>query len=121
MEMGPAALAKIIDSLWEHISVQYNSYQIRTLNAKRRCRTPALGGNLYLCDHCNKYHKRYHSYRNRHCSQCQNTQKERWITKQQSKLIDTKYYHVVFTIPHDLNDLYLNYPRQMYSSLMRIA
>ena len=121
MPVGPDVLAKIIDSQWGHICIRYNSYQIRTLNAIRRCRTPALGGSLYLCDHCGQYHKRYHSCRNRHCSQCQNTQKEVWIAKQKDKLIDSKYYHVVFTIPHDLNDLLMNYPRQMYATLMRIS
>jgi len=121
MAVGPDALANIIDSQWKDIRARYNSYQIRTLNAIRRCRTPALGGHLYICDLCGQYHKRYHSCRNRHCSQCQNTQKQAWIDKQEDKLINAKYYHVVFTIPHELNDLFMNYPRQMYATLMRVA
>lgn len=119
MIVASDALANIIKSQWKDICMRYNSYQIRTLSAIKSCRTPQLGGSLYLCDRCGEQHFVYHSCRNRHCPQCQNTQIQQWITKQESKLIDTKYYHVVFTIPHHLNNLFLNYPRQMYSSLMR--
>jgi len=119
MKVASDALAKIITSQWQDICVRYNSYQIRTLSAIKRCRTPHLGGSRYLCDQCGEQHFVYHSCRNRHCPQCQNTQIQHWISRQESKLIQAKYFHVVFTIPHHINDLFLNYPRQMYATLMQ--
>lgn len=119
--MGPDAMSKIIASKWSTIQQSYNTYQIRILDAIRRCRTASLGGSLYKCDHCRSFHKRYHSCRNRHCPQCQNSQTETWINRQQEKLINTRYYHVVFTVPHELNQLFIHYPRQLYSELMRTA
>lgn len=115
------AIARIIDLVWSDIVRDYNSYQVRTLNAIRRCRTPALGGHLYRCNHCLAFHKRYNSCRNRHCPQCQHTQKQQWIVKQESKFINTHYYHIVFTIPHHLNEIALSFPRFFYSSLLRNA
>ena len=64
---------------------------------------------------------RYNSCRNRHCPVCQNTQKEEWIAAREAQLLPTKYYHVVFTLPHALNELFLAYKAQMYAMLFRCA
>ncbi|MBK8505978.1 MAG: transposase zinc-binding domain-containing protein [Saprospiraceae bacterium] len=71
-------VADIINQQWSQIQsdTHFNSYQIRILDAIRKCRTPALGGYLYQCSHCGHVHKRYNSCRNRHCPTCQNTQKK---------------------------------------------
>lgn len=121
MKARPDALAQIINSQWPDICDSYNAYQIRILNAIRRCRTPELGGSLYKCDHCGAEHFTFHSCRNRHCPQCQNTQQQKWIALQEAKLIHTKYFHVVFTIPQQLNDLFLAYQRQLYKALFDAA
>jgi len=121
VKISSDAMAKILESHWDQIVQRYNRYQIRTLNAIRLCRTPALGGSLYHCDECGYQHLRYHSCRNRHCPQCQHTQKEQWIQQQEAKLIQVPYYHVVFTIPHLLNELFMAYPRQMYNQFMQCA
>lgn len=116
-------VADIINQQWSQIQsdTHFNSYQIRILDAIRKCRTPALGGYLYQCSHCGHVHKRYNSCRNRHCPTCQNTQKEKWILARQASLINTRYYHAVFTIPAELNQFCLAYPRQMYSILFQCA
>ena len=85
------------------------------------CRTEGLGGELYQCDKCNKMHVRYNSCGNRHCPSCQNTEKIRWIEAQKARLINTTYYHVVFTLPHELNELCLKNQRQMYRALFQSA
>lgn len=115
------SIARIINGQWGQITQKYNSYQIRTLNAIKRCRTSGLGGSLYHCKSCGHLHKRYHSCRNRHCPQCQNTQTQHWIEKQEEKLIHCNYYHVVFTFPHLLNEIFLTYPRSLYAQLMHSA
>lgn len=114
-------LGKIIGDHWNYIEGEFNSYQIRILGAIRDCRTPALGGHLYQCNNCGSKHKRYNSCRNRHCPQCQNTQKEKWVMAQQSKRINTTYFHVVFTIPHGLNQIAKVYTKGMYDMMMKMA
>ncbi len=110
-------IGDIINSQWDYIRSTFNSFKIRILNAIRRCRTPAMGGSLYRCNSCGHFHKRYHSCRNRNCPVCQNTQKEEWVQKQQEQVLPCTYYHVVFTVPHQLNELFLAYPRQLYKLL----
>ena len=121
MNIKSNILARIIKDHWNYIDMQFNSYQKRTLFAIRNCRTPAMGGHVYICDKCGHKHKRYNSCRNRHCPQCQNTQQEKWVSYQQEKLINTSYYHLVFTIPHILNELFLSYQSDFYDSLMKKA
>ena len=113
------AIAHIINGQWSNVIANCNTYQLRMLHAVRSCRTSALGGQLYQCNSCCRHHIRYNSCRNRHCPQCQNTQKERWILARQAQLIDTTYYHVVFTIPHVLNSLCKSNQRIMYACLLR--
>jgi len=115
------ATAQIINGQWPHIEQRYNNYQLRIFDAIRRCRTPSMGGHLYRCDKCKKQHYRYNSCRNRHCPRCQNTQKEQWIEARQQQFIQCHYYHLVFTLPHQLNEICLAYPRQLYTMLLQVA
>jgi len=115
------AIAQIVSGQWQNILAKYNSYELRILYAIKSCRTAVLGGELYVCDKCSKHHVRYNSCGNRHCPRCQNTEKLRWIEARQKQFIDTKYYHVVFTLPHELNTLCLSHQRIMYAALFRSA
>lgn len=117
----PRSIAQIIDGQWNMITKHLNSYQIRTLNAIRLCRTPAMGGHLYVCDTCKAKHYRYNSCRNRHCSQCQHTQKELWIQRMEQRVLPCRYYHLVFTLPSSLNEFCLVYPKPMYNILFKVV
>jgi len=108
-------IGQIIEQQWPWVIEHCNTYQIRQLYATRVCRTPALGGHRYVCDQCGSKHYRYHSCRNRNCPQCQGTQKEAWITAREQQLIHTSYYHVVFTLPHHLNELLYQKPWVVYA------
>ena len=46
-------------------------------------------------------------------------QKYKWIEKQEAKLLPCPYFHVVFTIPHLLNDINLAFPKELYNILFR--
>jgi len=94
--------------LKQHLSV---------LNALQKCRTAALGGHVDGCDSCGHVRISYNSCRNRHCPKCQVTNKERWILARQQQLLPVSYFHVVFTIPQELNTWCLHYPKQMYDLL----
>ena len=63
----------------------------------------------------------YNSCRNRHCPKCQATNRERWILDRERELLPVPYYHIVFTLPHHINTLALQYPKQVYNSLFRAA
>jgi hypothetical protein len=66
------------------------------------CRTPALGGVVEWCDHCQYTHIQYRSCRNRHCPKCQGLARARWLEQRQAELLPVEYFHVVFTLPEAL-------------------
>ena len=121
MASKKGAIAQIISDQWDNIIARCNTYQIRVLHAIKSCRTATLGGQLYLCNKCHKNHVRYNSCGNRHCPGCQNTERLKWIDDRQNQFIETKYFHVVFTIPDSLNALCLSNQRVMYKILFQCA
>ena len=95
--------------------------QHRALRAIERCRTAALGGELRQCDACGTQRYVYHSCRNRHCPKCQTRAKERWLAARRAELLPVPYYHLVFTLPHELNALAQGNPRALYAMLFAAA
>jgi hypothetical protein len=93
------------------------SVQHRALSAIEHCRTAALGGELRVCDSCGRKRYLYHSCRNRHCPKCQTRAKERWLAARRAELLPVPYYHLVFTLPHELNILAQHSPRELYAML----
>jgi hypothetical protein len=78
---------------------------LRVLHAIEVCRTAALGGHIEECDHCGHRRPVYNSCRNRHCPKCQALARARWLADRQAELLPVGYFHNVFTLPHELNDL----------------
>ena len=95
--------------------------QHRALRAIETCRTAALGGHRETCDRCGAVRITYNSCRNRHCPKCQTLTKERWLSARRADLLPIPYFHVVFTLPHDLNALAQGNPRVLYTLLFRAA
>jgi len=95
--------------------------QHRALRAIAACRTAVLGGHRETCDHCGATRLTYNSCRNRHCPKCQTLTKERWLAARKADLLPIPYFHVVFTLPHDLNALAQGNPRVIYTLLFRAA
>jgi hypothetical protein len=91
------------------------------LHAIETCRTAALGGHRETCDHCGATRLTYNSCRNRHCPKCQTLAKERWLADRRAELLPIPYFHVVFTLPHDVNALAQGNPRVLYTLLFRTA
>lgn len=92
-------------------------YHLKVLNAIEHCRTAYFGGHVDKCNSCNHIRISYNSCRNRHCPKCQNTNKERWIEARERDLLSTTYFHVVFTLPQELNTYCLKYPKDLYDIL----
>lgn len=81
------------------------------------CRTPALGQQLWQCDNCHQQQVVYCSCRDRHCPRCQGQRTREWIEAQAANLLQVKYFHLVFTLPHELNVISQYAPEQLYKSL----
>lgn len=98
-----------------------NSWKLSTLSAIRKCRTAALGGHVDACDSCGNITVSYNSCRNRHCPKCQGHKREEWIQARNSELLPVPYFHVVFTLPSELNILVLHEPKLVFDSLFKAA
>jgi hypothetical protein len=94
---------------------------LRVMRAVERCRTAALGGHLEQCDACGFEHPAYNSCRNRHCPKCQSLAKARWLEKQKLELLPVGYFHLVFTVPHELNRLILVNKKPLINILFHAA
>jgi len=112
-------LANIIKEYKTTFEQKHNPLKqhLRVLNAIEHCRTAYFGGHVDKCNSCNHLRISYNSCRNRHCPKCQNTNKERWIEARERDLLPTTYFHLVFTLPQELNTYCLNYPKELYTIL----
>lgn len=95
--------------------------QLRAMRAIEICRTAALGGHVYECEECGASKISYNSCRNRHCPKCQSLDKERWLEQRCGELLPVPYFHVVFTVAHELNPLALANPKWFYDLLFASA
>ena len=92
-------------------------HQHRLMTAIESCRTPALGGHVETCSYCGQERISYNSCCNRHCPKCQNLARTQWLENRKAELLPIDYYHVVFTIPEQLNDLALRNQSLFYKLL----
>jgi len=83
------------------------AYVRRAAHALMQCRTAALGGHIQACPGGHVSRVWYNSCRHRSCPQCAYLQTERWLALQRARLLACDHYHVIFTLPHDLNPLWL--------------
>jgi hypothetical protein len=95
----------------------FDFQQLKAFRALQNCRTAALGGHLDACPQCGYRVISFNSCRNRHCPKCQAQARERWLAAREQELLPTSYFHVVFTVPHQLNLLAQDNPRQFYHLL----
>ena len=117
---------QLADILRDHIADYQKAYPLWPQHKKivsdlLNCRTAHLGGKIECCDHCGTLRIVYHSCRNRHCPKCQNMPRERWLEKRKQEILPVNYFHVVFTLPHELNAVILNNKKLMFNILFAAA
>ena len=95
--------------------------QLKVLQSIARCRTAALGGHIDSCSACGHRTISYNSCRDRHCPKCQAQARERWLAARDSELLGVPYFHVVFTLPHELNALCQYNPKLLYDLLVQTS
>ena len=106
---------------WEHHGSHLAWQHRKVLDAIVRCRTAALGGHRDQCVRCGHQAISYNSCRNRHCPRCQGNARSRWLAERRAELLPVSYFHIVFTLPHELSALALQNKRLLYDLLFRAS
>ena len=86
-----------------------------------RCRTEAMGGQVFCCNRCGQTHYVYHSCRNRSCPKCHGEQTQAWLAQRRQELLPVGYFHLVFTVPQELHTCLRSRQTELYSLLMQAA
>jgi predicted Zn-ribbon and HTH transcriptional regulator len=123
---SPRPRLEVADILRVHGEAYRQRHPVSTEQAKVlrhlvQCRTAALGGHVDACDHCGYVAVSFNSCRNRHCPKCQGTQRAKWIEARLERLLPVEHFHVVFTLPDELNPLMLRNKRATYALLFKAA
>lgn len=115
-----------ISSIWKHSYQDFSASGIHQSDVQRKasrailsCKSGNLGINISQCQDCGHLEFHYNSCRNRNCPNCQAVSKEIWVDKRSAEVIDAPYFHVVFTLPHELNPLLYCNQRLLYALLHR--
>ena len=93
--------------------------QWKIFNAIRYCKTKELGYHICTCTECGEEYFGFNSCRNRHCPMCQSYAREKWIRKEASYLLDIRYFHIITTVPHELNEIFLFNQKICYNILFK--
>ena len=96
-----------------------NAFTRSVLTKLSNCRSAKMGFHYYQCDdsNCNHLHYQYHGCKNRHCPTCNWQKQEQWQEARINELLPVKYFHVVFTVPHELNSLFLGNRTVLFKQL----
>ena len=106
---------------WEHYGSHLAWQHRKVLDAIVRCRTAALGAHRDQCTRCGHQAISYNSCGNRHCPRCQGNARSRWLAEHRAELLPVSYFHIVFTLPHELSALVLQNKRLLYDLLFRAS
>ena len=87
----------------------------------RNCKTGVFGVNISVCEDCGCISVHNNSCRSRCCPMCQEFPKEKWIDAQKENVLDAPYYHVVFTVPEELNSIIYSNQKLLYDALYHAA
>jgi len=117
---------EVADILRKHIGDYKDRYPLWPEHRKivfdlLNCRSAHLGGHIDRCSNCGMMRIAYHSCRNRHCPKCQHVPRERWLESRKDEILPADYFHVVFTLPHELNTVILNNKEVMLNILFKAA
>ena len=120
--MSSYKIRQIFERSYGDYSSQYrhqSDVQRKAAHAILNCKSGRLGVNLSRCTECGHVEIHNSSCRNRNCPNCQAVLKEIWVDKRRAEVIDAPYFHVVFTLPHQLNPLIYCNQKLLYELLHR--
>lgn len=123
MKQNKYELAEVVKRFGKQLTEQetLSAQQIKALNNIVQCRTASLGGHKEVCDNCKTVCFSYNSCGDRHCPKCQSTKQAIWIEELINNTLPVKHYHIIFTVPHCLNDICLWNDKMYYNILFSAA
>ncbi len=95
--------------------------QLKVMSAIETCRTAALGGHVEACEDCGLARIAYNSCRNPHCPKCQGNAARAWLEAREADLLPVGYFHVVFTVPAEVDDIAFHNKVVVYDLLFKAA
>ena len=95
--------------------------QAKVANAIMNCKTSRMGANVQVCEDCGCISIHYNSCRNRCCPMCQALPKEKWMDMRKEDVLDAPYFHLVFTVPAELNPIIYSNQKLLYDTLYHAA
>jgi hypothetical protein len=124
----PAGLAEVADvfrrygqTYRQQRGASLSTAQRRAMTAIELCHTAALGGHVERCDSCGHQRVWYNSCRSRCCPACQSLARAQWLEDRQAELLDTQYFHVVFTVPQEIAAIAYQNKAAVYDILFHAA
>ncbi len=114
------SIAQQLQQLFGQASAQqFNTVSKQVFSKLYLCHTAANGVHTYRCNDgdCHHLHYQYHSCGNRHCPNCGGLKKDQWVENLSADLLPTGYYHVVFTLPHELHSIILGNRKALFKLL----
>ena len=121
--MKRTKIQQVFDNSWELYgsSRTVPALHLKAARSIMNCKTDDMGYNISTCTECGYSETHYNSCRNRNCPNCQAILKEVWIDKRKAEVIDTPYFHVVFTVPSELNALIYANQKTLYSLMHKVS
>ena len=119
MTAPPWEVADVIRMVGTRFLDSLTRAQQKVLNAIVRCRTAALGAHRDQCVRCGYQEIKFHSCRNRHCPKCQVNAREKWLRKRRQELLPVGYFHIVFSVPHQLIPLIWQNKKLLFTLLFQ--
>ncbi len=96
-----------------------SSIQLKVAHRILQCKTAILGGHTYICDCCGEKTIVYNSCKDRHCPMCQGYKKDIWIDKRLKDIVDSPYFHLVFSLPKELQAIVYQNKDLLYSQMYK--
>jgi len=109
------------DAYRQQHGASLSTAQRRAMTAIELCRTAALGGHVEQCDSCGHERIAYNSCRDRNCPKRQSLARAQWLADREAELLNTQYFHVVFTVPEEIAVIAFQNKRVVYDILFRAA
>lgn len=121
--MSRYAIQEVFQNSFKDFSASYSltAVQSKAAHAIIDCKTGKLGSNVSQCSECGHIEYHHNSCRNRNCPLCQAVKKELWVDKRRAEVIDVPYFHVVFTLPHELKLLLYHNQALLYDLLHKCS
>lgn len=120
--MGEFKIRQVFEASYQAYSAKapyLSDVQRKAAHSILKCKSPSLGCNVSRCDCCGHMVFHNNSCRNRSCPDCQAVLKEIWADKRRAEVIDSPYFHVVFTLPHELGPLFYHNQKLLYGLFHR--